>query len=93
MTSETQIEFDPVKSLSNFEKHGVYLTDAVDFDWDKAQIKEDIRFIYAENRFEAMGWLGTRLHVVIYCKRGDKRRVISLRKANQREFDEYVDKT
>jgi uncharacterized protein len=88
-----EIEFDPAKDQLNRQKHGLSLGEAVDFDWGSAQIEEDIRFIYAEKRFEATGWLGNRLHVLIYCKRGIARRVISFRKANDREFDEYVGKT
>ena len=88
-----EIEFDPGKDRMNVAKHGVSLAQVVEFDWDTAQIEQDLRFIYAEKRFEATGWLGERLHVVIYCKRGAKRRIISLRKANDREFDEYVDQT
>ena len=88
-----EIEFDPVKKQLNVEKHGISLVEVVEFDWDTAQIEEDLRFIYAEKRFEATGWLGNRLYVVIYCKRGIATRVISFRKANDREFDEYVGNT
>ena len=88
-----RIEFDPAKNQRNVQKHGISLADVVDFDWDTALVEEDLRSIYAERRFEATGWLGNRLHVVIYCKRGIATRVISFRKANDREFDEYVGNT
>ena len=88
-----EIEFDPGKDRLNIQKHGISLAEVVEFDWDTAQIEEDLRFLYAEKRFEATGWLGERLHVVVYCKRSIKRRIISLRKANDREFDKYVDQT
>ena len=93
VTAIFEIEFDPTKDRLNLAKHGISLGQVVDFDWDTAQVEEDIRFIYAEKRFEATGWLSDRLHVVIYCKRGAATRVISVRRANDREFDEYVDKT
>ena len=93
MPNEIDIEFDPVKNLSNFEKHGVSLAGAADFEWETAQIEGDIRFMYPEKRFKAVGFLAQRLHVLIYCLRGEKTRLISFRKANDSEFDEYVDKT
>ena len=88
-----EIEFDPGKDRLNIQKHGISLAEVVEFDWDSAQIEEDLRFLYAEKRIEATGWLGNRLHVVIYCIRGTATRVISFRKANDREFDEYVGNT
>jgi uncharacterized DUF497 family protein len=45
---------------------------------------------YAEQRLEATGLIGERLHVMIYCLRSDVVRVISLRKANPREVRRYV---
>ena len=93
MADDIEIEFDAVKDAKNLAKHGVSLEDAQDFDWATARIEEDFRFVYGEKRFEATGWPGARLHVAVYCKRGCKRRIISLRKANDREFDRYVDQT
>ena len=90
MPSEIEIEFDPVKNLSNLEKHGVSLADAADFEWETAQIDEDLRFVYPEKRFRATGRLGERLHVLVFCKRGDATRVISLRTANEREAKSYA---
>ncbi|MDP1996658.1 MAG: BrnT family toxin [Gallionella sp.] len=37
--------------------------------------------------------IGARLYCVVYVDREDARRVISLRKANQREFDDYEKET
>ncbi|HHW4671280.1 MAG TPA: BrnT family toxin, partial [Xylella fastidiosa subsp. multiplex] len=42
-------------------------------------------------RFEAKGYIGNRLHVMVFCLRGDAVRVISLRKANSREVRSYAD--
>ena len=38
-----------------------------------------------------MGYIGSRLHVVVYTMRGTRRRVISLRKANSREVRKYAE--
>ena len=83
-------EFDPSKDESNLDKHGLSLTDAEDFEWDTAEVREDVRKQYAEPRFEVTGYIGDRLHVMIFCLRVDVIRVISLRKANPREVKDYA---
>jgi uncharacterized DUF497 family protein len=84
-------EFDPVKDESNLDKHGLSLSDVDGFEWDTAVVREDTRKPYAEQRLEATGLIGDRLHVMVYCWRGDAVRVISLRKANPREVKRYVE--
>ncbi len=84
-------EFDPVKDDSNLDKHGLSLADAEDFEWETAVVCEDTRKQYAEQRLNAIGLIGDRLHVMVYCLRGDAVRVISLRKANLREVKRYVE--
>jgi hypothetical protein len=84
-------EFDSAKNATNAAKHqGVSLADATRFEWDCAVIREDTRKQYPEQRFEAMGYIGERLHVMIFCRRNDALRVISLRKANKREENRYA---
>lgn len=84
-------EFDPVKNESNLDKHNLPLTDANSFEWDTAVVREDTRKQYSESRFEATGYIGDRLHVMIYCHRSDVVRVISLRRANKREEKRYAE--
>ena len=84
-------EFDPAKDESNRDKHGLSLAVADDFEWESALVREDVRQQYAEQRFEAIGYIGLRLHVMVYCLRGDAIRVISLRKANAREVKRYAE--
>lgn len=57
---------------------------------ETAVVCEDTRKEYAEQRFEATGYIGDRLHVMVYCLRSDSVRVISLRKANAREVKRYA---
>jgi len=83
-------EFDTAKDESNFDKHGLSLADAEGFEWETAVVHEDARKPYAEQRFEATGLIGERLHVMICCLRSNAVRVISLRKANSREVKRYV---
>ena len=84
-------EFDPAKDESNLDKHGVSLADADGFEWETAVVREDTRKQYAEPRFEATGYIGDRLHVMVFCLRAETVRVISLRKANPREVKSYAE--
>ena len=53
-------------------------------------VREDARKRYAEPRFEAKGYIGYGLHVMVFSLRADVVRVISLRKANKREEVSYA---
>ena len=60
-------------------------------EWETAVVHEDTRKQYAEPRFQATGYIGDRLHVMVFCLRADAVRVISLRKANKREGKSYAE--
>jgi uncharacterized DUF497 family protein len=89
--NSTDYEFDSGKDRTNIGKHGLSLADAQYFEWETAVIREDLRKQYSEQRLEATSYIGSRLHVMIYCQRGDAVRVISLRKANKREENGYAE--
>jgi uncharacterized protein len=57
--------------------------------WDGALIVEDLRKDYGERRFQALGLIGDRLHIMVFTPRANKVHVISLRKANKREVKRY----
>jgi uncharacterized DUF497 family protein len=82
-------EYDPAKNSSNIARHGMPLSDAEAFEWETAVVREDDRFQYDEQRFEATGLIGDQLHVMIYCERSKVIRIISLRKATNREKKRY----
>jgi uncharacterized DUF497 family protein len=87
-----QIEFDATKDAANQRKHaGVSLALANELEWDTLQCKEDTRHNYGESRMAGFAFIGQRLYGVVFVDRGDVRRVISLRKANQREVKRYVE--
>jgi uncharacterized DUF497 family protein len=91
-----KITFDPAKSAANLAKHGVSLSQAEGLDWHTALVWSDARKEYGEPRQSALTVLVDRVFFVAFVDRADGRRVISLRKANQREFDRYaayIDKT
>src|SRR5574343_1713786 len=80
-----QLTYDPAKSLRNEAERGLPFAMASDFDWSEALVVEDTRNNYKERRFQALGFIGEHLHMLVFTPRGDSVHVISLRRANQRE--------
>lgn len=85
-----ETEWDEHKRLSNIEKHDLDFADAKRLDWDNANVIPDTRYDYPEPRFwaYARGENG-RLYLVAFCLRGEKVRIISFRRANDREEKKY----
>jgi hypothetical protein len=89
MAGAVQYVWDDAKRAANLAVHGVDFTAAYRFDWDTAKVDPDIRRDYGEERFIATGRIGLRIHVLVFTPRGELVRVISLRKANDREMRRY----
>jgi uncharacterized DUF497 family protein len=89
-----KITFDPAKDASNLTKHGVSLALARDLDWGTLAVKLDTRRDYGEPRQIGYAAEGERLYCVVFVDRPPdaptERRVISLRKANDREVIRYA---
>jgi hypothetical protein len=83
------IEFDRGKNIANVAKHGVDMAASAEFDFETAVTWTDTRRSYGEMRTIALGFIGHRLHVLVFTMRGRKMRVISLRKANRKESASY----
>jgi uncharacterized DUF497 family protein len=66
------------------------LSDAEKLEWEDALIWQDTRRDYGESRMIALCVIGERLYCVVYVDREDVRRIISLRKANNKEKILYV---
>ena len=81
-------EWDETKHQTNLEKHGVDFEQAEAFHWETALVEPELR--YAEARFRAYGYIGDRLHLLVFTMRGTNIRVISLRKANRTEENRYA---
>ena len=89
-----RITFDPAKNEANVRERGLPFSLVRDeFDWPSAWVTEDLRKDYDERRYRALGYVGTRLHAVIYTPRSGATHVISLRKANRREERLYAAQT
>ncbi|MBY0430983.1 MAG: BrnT family toxin, partial [Rhodospirillales bacterium] len=85
------IEFDPAKNAVNRAKHGVDMTAAGWFEFDTALVWIDDREDYGEAREVAIGFIGDRLHVLVFTHRDSALRVISLRKATKKEARHYAE--
>lgn len=84
-------EWHPAKADVNLTKHGVPMKMVFRFEWDTALERIDARYEYNEVRCTAVGFIGERLHVMVFTRRGPNIRIISLRKANRREVKLYVE--
>ena len=81
------------KDKTNIQKHGVSLRDASKLDWDDGLFWIDDRKDYGEVRCIGLAPMKNRLYFIVYVNIGTQRRVISLRKANRREFMHYEKET
>ncbi len=89
-----KFEWDKAKSDACFTERGfdfTYVARAF-IDPDRL-IKADTRYSYGEDRYQLMGKIEHRLFVVVYTPRHDTIRIISARKANQREIKQYENST
>lgn len=86
-----RFEWDAEKARRNKAKHGESFEMVRLFDFDNAKIVEDDELDYGEERLVAIGLIRDRIYIVVFVERGDVVRVISLRKADRNEADEYVE--
>ena len=86
----TGIGFDPAKNATNIESRGLSFELVEQMEWATALIGEDTRKAYGERRFQVLGFIGERLHAVVFTPRDGMLHVISLSKANSREVQRYA---
>lgn len=84
-----QITYDPAKCERNTAERGLSFELVRAFDWSVALVLEDQRQDYGERRFQALGFIGDRLYMLVFTPRPGAVHVISLRKANKREVTGY----
>ena len=87
-----EFEWDEVKGRANYAKHGLDFRDAAKVFQGITLTAEDIRQDYGETRFISLGLLDDLIVVPVYTERGEKTRLISMRKANQKERKAYEEK-
>ncbi len=85
-------EWDENKNEKNLFKRGLDFADAETVFSGTCLTFEDKRFDYGEPRFITFGLLEKRLIVIAHTPRGDKTRIISMRKGNDREKKTYQER-
>lgn len=85
------ITYDPDKNQRNIAERGISFDVAADFDFCSAWFINDTRFDYGETRYRALGLIDGRLHSLVFTETENGIRIISLRKANQRERKLYAE--
>lgn len=84
-----KIGYDPSKREKTLRERGLDFKDAAHvFEGDVIDIP-DVRKEYGEERINTVGSLRGRVVIVCWTQRGDERRIISMRKANEREQASY----
>jgi len=82
-----EITFDPRKSERNLRERNLGFKQAADFEFASASYFGELR--KGEHRMVAVGYLGRRLHILCFLPTVGGIRVISFRKANDREARKY----
>ena len=85
-------EWDKNKSEENLSKRGLNFADAEIVFSNLHFTFEDTRLDYGEPRFITFGLLEGRIVVIAHTPRGKKTRIISMRKANDREKKIYKER-
>ena len=85
-----QIEFDSDKRDKTLAERGLDFARADEVFAGKQFTAQDLRIGYGEPRFFTAGMLGERMVILVWTPRGEGRRIISMRKANEREQARYA---
>src|ERR1700734_396943 len=83
-----EFEFDPLKSASNREKHGVDFDQAQELWQDPMRIEVPARTV-GEPRWLVVGRMGGRHWSAVVTYREDRIRIISVRRARDEEIEIY----
>jgi uncharacterized protein len=81
-----RIIYDSAKRDKTFNERGLDFELAAEVFAGLTLTQPDLRSDYGEQRFATAGWLEGRIVVLVWTPRGEDRRIISMRKANDREI-------
>lgn len=81
-------EFDNDKSQANLEKHGIDFSDAQAL-WDDQDLLEIQAKTADEPRYLVIGLIGSKHWSAVITYRGEKIRLISVRRSRKREVELY----
>jgi hypothetical protein len=85
-----QIDFDNNKRDRTLTERGLDFARADEVFSGRHFTAEDLREDYSEPRYMTVGKLDGRMIVMVWTPRGEARRIISMRKANEREKARYA---
>lgn len=88
-----KFEWDENKNKSNIQKHGVNFSDSAKIFERTMVVQLDERADYGENRWIGLGQLENIVIVIVFTRRNNSVRIISIRKANKQERRIYFEKT
>ena len=80
-----QITFDPTKRAATLAERGLDFAEASKVFAGPTFTFADLRFDYPEERFVTIGLLDNRMVQVVWTPASNGRRIISMRKTNDRE--------
>ena len=83
------IEFDPQKRMETLLNRGLDFARAPEMFAQAIHTLEDVIKNYGELRLITLGFLDDRLTVIVWTPRGQRKRIISMRYANEREIKVY----
>lgn len=83
------VTFDPRKRDQTLRERGLDFARAAEIFGGPRVTEDDLRRPYGELRHVTVGCLDSRMVVLVWTERDGTRRVISLRKANEREQAYY----
>ena len=80
-----QFEFDTNKRDKTLVERGLDFARVAEVFAGRNLTRRDDRIDYGEDRFVTAGWFDGHIVLVVWTPRGDAHRIISMRKANERE--------
>ena len=83
------VEFDPAKRMATLQNRGLDMARAGEVFAGATLTAEDDRRDYGEDRFITIGFLDGGMMVLVWTPRDAAYRIISMRKANERERSLY----
>ncbi|MGH8477807.1 MAG: BrnT family toxin [Methylococcales bacterium] len=84
-----KLSWDEAKRQRTLAERGLDFADAVQVLSGLRETFADLRRDYGEPRFVTVGFLRSRMVVVVHSPRGDTTHIVSMRKANEREIARY----
>ena len=84
------VEFDAAERDATLEVRGLDMARAGEVFSGATLTVEDDRLDYGEDRFITIGFLDERMVILVWTPRSGARRIISMRKANEREQALYT---